>query len=54
MNHNGKNVYLVRCKKHGAMYFYCLDCGSDLSTAPRERRDIGVNSLATPEPIDAS
>ena len=51
MNHYGKNE---RCKKHGTTYLYCLGCGSDLSTTLRGRRDIGVNSLATPEPIGAS
>ena len=34
----------------GPVYLYCLGCRSDLSTTPRGRRDIGVNSLATPEP----
>ena len=29
---------------------YCLGCGNDLSITPRDRRDIGVNSPATPEP----
>ena len=43
MNHKGKNVKLVRCKKHGGTYFYCLGCGSDLSTTPRGRRNIGVH-----------
>ena len=38
---------MVQC---GPVYLYCLGCGSDLSTTPRGRRGIGVNSLGTPEP----
>ena len=34
----------------GPVYLYCLGCEIDLSTTPRGRRDISVNSLATPEP----
>ena len=40
--------------QHGPAYLYCLGCESNLSTTPRGRRDIGVNSLATTEPIDPS
>ena len=29
---------------------YCLGCGNDLSITPKDRRDIGVSSPATPEP----
>ena len=36
--------------QRGPVYLYCLGCGSDLSTTPRGRRDIGENSLTTPEP----
>ena len=34
--------------QRGLLCLYCLGCGSDLSITPIGRRDIGVNSLASP------
>ena len=50
----GKECIISKVQKHDAAYLYCLGCRSDLSTTLKGRRDIGVNSLATPEPIDTS